>query len=465
MTDAEDELTIRPYTPFPDFRVFSELVSVSPLVERFAEQFRSLRADGGDGGLALRERATKWAAIDTGAIEGLYDVDRGFTISVAANVALLQAIRASKGESVERAVGDALAAYELVLDLATRREPVTEAGIRSLHEVVARSQDTFRVITAVGPQDQPLPKGVYKTQDNHPLHLATNTVHNYAPVSDTPSEMARLVAELRTTSFAEAPPVLQAAYVHYAFVAVHPFADGNGRVARALASIYLYRDPGLPLVVFNDEKPEYLAALEAADDGRYEPLVSFVGDRLIDTVNLLKGPQGLNLPPIAEQAEAFSRELSGRGGYSHADVDAGALRLLEAFKRRLGAALENAHLEAPITGSVGHTYTGYSTPPSEFRVAPGGPPVVLQLQSDSPATAILQITYVVAIAKGLAGDVDYILYSSHGERLDVFLREVLPRVTKTLEYRLDDFAEASLRHTMAQLREQARAALKSNGYS
>lgn len=465
MTDAEHELAIRPYSPFPDFSVWSERTSVSPLVERFQEEFRRLRENSGDGGAALRERATTWAAIDTGAIEGLYDVDRGFTISVAANVALLQAIRSSKGESVERAVGDALAAYELVLDLATRREPVTEAGIRALHAVVVRSQDSYRVITAVGPQDQPLSKGTYKTQDNHPLHLATNTVHSYAPVIDTPAEMARLVAELRTPAFAEASPVLQAAYVHYAFIAVHPFADGNGRVGRALASTYLYREPGLPLVVFSDEKPEYLAALESADEGRFQPLVSFVGDRLIDTVNLLKGPQGLDLPPVPEQADALSRELNGRGGYSHSDVDAGALRLLEAFHRRLTAALESAHLDDPITGAVARIHTDYSVPAREFRVAVGEPPVVLRLRSAPPATADVQVTYVVGIAKGLSGDVDYVLHSAQGEQLDVFLREVLPRVTRTLELRLDDYAEASLRRTMTRLGEQARAALKSKGYS
>lgn len=72
------------------------------------------------------------------------------------------------------------------------------------------------------------------------------------------------------------------AYAHCAFVAVHPFADGNGRVARALASAYLYRRPGVPLVIFADQKDEYLDALEETDSGNAQRFVHFVADRLAD---------------------------------------------------------------------------------------------------------------------------------------------------------------------------------------
>jgi Fic family protein len=53
--------------------------------------------------------------------------------------------------------------------------------------------------------------------------------------------MARLVAELGSERFIKAHPIAQASYTHYCLAAIHPFADGNGRVARAVASTYLYR--------------------------------------------------------------------------------------------------------------------------------------------------------------------------------------------------------------------------------
>jgi Fic family protein len=61
------------------------------------------------------------------------------------------------------------------------------------------------------------------------------TIHAYAPVEVTGPEMHRLINELQTTEFEEADYVLQASYAHYALVSIDPFADGNGRVARALA--------------------------------------------------------------------------------------------------------------------------------------------------------------------------------------------------------------------------------------
>ena len=53
--------------------------------------------------------------------------------------------------------------------------------------------------------------------------------------------MHRLIEQIRTPEFEAAHPALQASYCHYAFVVIHPFADGNGRVARALASTFFYQ--------------------------------------------------------------------------------------------------------------------------------------------------------------------------------------------------------------------------------
>ena len=37
-------------------------------------------------------------------------------------------------------------------------------------------------------------------------------------------------------------PVLKSGIIHYELVRIHPFVDGNGRVARALASVILYQE-------------------------------------------------------------------------------------------------------------------------------------------------------------------------------------------------------------------------------
>ena len=49
--------------------------------------------------------------------------------------------------------------------------------------------------------------------------------------------------------------------MHYALTAIHPFADGNGRLARVVASMFLIRSAGVPLLVFADQWPAYYQAL------------------------------------------------------------------------------------------------------------------------------------------------------------------------------------------------------------
>lgn len=71
-------------------------------------------------------------------------------------------------------------------------------------------------------------------------------------------------------------PAIQAAELHYNLVAVHPFADGNGRIARLLMNAHMLRH-GYPLVVIEVERrAEYLAALEEANEGRRERFAVFV---------------------------------------------------------------------------------------------------------------------------------------------------------------------------------------------
>lgn len=97
-----------------------------------------------------------------------------------------------------------------------------------------------------------------------------------APVELVAPEIERFVRELHAPAFARAHPVRQASYASYSLFVIHPFAEGNGRVGRALASIYLRRAAGSLLHVFVDQRADYDDALQAANAGDYLPFVRFV---------------------------------------------------------------------------------------------------------------------------------------------------------------------------------------------
>jgi hypothetical protein len=65
--------------------------------------------------------------------------------------------------------------------------------------------------------------------------------------------------------------------LHHRFTLIHPFADGNGRVARCLATLILLRQNWFPLVVTRGDRTDYLSALREADQGDLAPLVLLFG--------------------------------------------------------------------------------------------------------------------------------------------------------------------------------------------
>ena len=74
-----------------------------------------------------------------------------------------------------------------------------------------------------------------------------------------------------------------AARLHYQLVVVHPWPNGNGRWSRLMADVLLragqrarFSWGGGDLVGATNARADYLAALRAADDGDFSPLLTFV---------------------------------------------------------------------------------------------------------------------------------------------------------------------------------------------
>lgn len=152
--------------------------------------------------------------------------------------------------------------------------PLTVAKVQELHLRVTRDQRTVMGLNAEGrPVYLPMPHGVFKDRPNNPRR-PDGRVHEYCPPDRVPDEMARLL-----TILSEAPedPVVRAAWLHHGLSCVHPFADGNGRLARTLASAPLVAGGLPPLEVMDQDRERlYLPALRAADAGDLTPFVRFI---------------------------------------------------------------------------------------------------------------------------------------------------------------------------------------------
>lgn len=451
-----------PYVPFPSFDNFAaESAFDAEGFDLFAEEFANLKSEVGDHVLRRSiATATRWAAVNTGAIENLYDVDRGFTYTVAASAAAIENIHLEKGQDVQNQVNDALAGYDYVLDVATGRREPSEHWIKELHAVICATQKSHRVLTDAGWQEQDLPKGEYKSQPNNPMNLTSGRVHEYAPPADTGPEMARLVAELQSEVFNEAHPVLQAAYVHYAFVCVHPFADGNGRVSRTLASTYLYRAPGIPLVIFADQKGTYIDALEAADEGALGHFVAFVRDCALDIIGMVgQDMRRPERPSPTERVAELRAALIAPQGLPHTEMDALTVRIESAWREALQEALDERPLEQVTLGlrdGAKGRLNGYREQKAKTTMLAGSSP--------APADAQRQDSYVVLIPRAGTSTVDFQILRASGEELmDIALREVHPIVTTAFRYRLRVLAHDEFERHIDALTASALSSLKKKG--
>lgn len=97
-------------------------------------------------------------------------------------------------------------------------------------------------------------------------------VHYQAPAAaDIPNEMRRFIDWFNSDIGLN--PVLQAGIAHFWFITIHPFADGNGRIARALADMMLARADGFPQRFYSmsaqirRERAAYYRILEKAQKG------------------------------------------------------------------------------------------------------------------------------------------------------------------------------------------------------
>lgn len=455
------------YAPFATFADWAPAFDTST-IDQFASLLNSDKATVDTAALDAAVRiATRYAAVDTGAIEGLYTVDRGFTKTIATEAAAWEAALKVHGEDVARSIEDALKSFEFVMDVVTGNSEISESWIRQLHEITTASQEFFTVYTAVGPQKQSLPRGVYKTMPNSPTNASTGKIHHYAPPQDTGAEMARFVDELRSEEFSGAHPVLQAAYAHYAFVCVHPFADGNGRVSRLLASVYLYRSPGVPLVVFADQKDQYIDALEAADAGNVSTFVAFIEQRCIDTIEIVRlHLRTADAPAADDSLELLARDLSGRGGLSHTEFDAIASRLRDLVRDELNLAGQGLRLPP---GAHFHAESSRLSlkAPAGFRASADG---ILGLESRLEILSTITLAnikhFAVWPARQDTAGPDFVVESTGPtQSLEVYLRDIYPTETEVLRLKITGWVEHQINTMVAEFTASARSELARRGFA
>ncbi len=154
-------------------------------------------------------------------------------------------------------------AFEYLKELAKSNQSLRETDIRNLHSLL--------IGKALN-----LSPGEYRKVGV----IISGSEHRPPEPLEVPMRMEALVNWFNENG--ERNPIIVAAIVHHELVAIHPFTDGNGRVARLVMNLILMRR-GIPIcTIQRNDRPNYYESLSFADIGLFESLIEIILERCSD---------------------------------------------------------------------------------------------------------------------------------------------------------------------------------------
>ncbi len=154
-------------------------------------------------------------------------------------------------------------AIDLIYDLVKRETEITETDLFNLHKAV-QTELIFDVYQ---------PVGKWKAEPNWTSMIDEidgdrQVIFEYASPKDVPALMKEWLKLLNCQvslsskeNVSEADALSAYSELHIAFVRIHPFFDGNGRIARLVANIPVLKSGFPPIIIPKERRREYIMSL------------------------------------------------------------------------------------------------------------------------------------------------------------------------------------------------------------
>jgi Fic family protein len=191
---------------------------------------------------------------------------------------------------------------------------LTQSLIKELHKMILVEQ-YYDEKAEINP-------GEWKTLHNY-LHSPTGERIDFAAPSDVPNLMSDLVNWVnnhisppkRKKHKYDLHPLLIAAGFHIRFIQIHPFGDGNGRMARILTNLILMLCGYQPAIVPTKGRDDYFIAINNGSLENPEELAIYLGKTVIKSLELsiraAKGESIEDPDDLDKQLAVLERKLKG----------------------------------------------------------------------------------------------------------------------------------------------------------
>jgi len=193
-------------------------------------------------------------------------------------------------------------AYDLIEAIAKEKREIDHTTIQRIHEVVVRGIK--------------VDAGKYRV-NNVRITGATKTPPDFSKVTRMIDDLIVFLNLNLQDKEKKEHPVKTAAFMHHKLVEIHPFTDGNGRVARLLTNLFLVKEGYPPIVLRKEERGKYYRFLHLADGGNLEPFANFIAKSVDESLTLYLAIFGgadelISLAELAKVKECtYSQEYLG----------------------------------------------------------------------------------------------------------------------------------------------------------
>jgi len=234
--------------------------------------------------------------IDYGHIEGVYDLSinsmhqlivNGISADILLNDEVDSVLKKlplkmkhMRADSIAKIINDNIEVIDMLESFAKENGKLKKELIKKLHLLFTRNA---RYIDHNPTSLDLIRRGKWKLFTNYVTSPdLTNLYQNkvqikfFAPPSKVDESLSKMIEIYDELKQKNVLPQVLAAWIHATFINIHPFDDGNGRVARALTSLVLLQNNLLPFNIDEVTKPSYIKSLQMSSEGNISTLIQLI---------------------------------------------------------------------------------------------------------------------------------------------------------------------------------------------